>query len=288
MSSNKLEHSKTFQKFKSNLIRQIPRVPNNKETLEILKAKSPTDLLIVYLSWKLRLVEVRPRKVVGHQRIWNSPVYMRMKSNVDSLLNAVANGGDLNPHLSLKAHRYGFVHKDSLGSSSWEYKDFLLYVMGLHHFHLSPEIEGRGHTARTDEVLFAFVAPDLFEILGIFNHSVFEAKEGEFTEERKRIWSYYDRYQSARIPLGGTYIDGYGGLGITLAGTPTLMTLMAIEHIKLIERYDDCLETPQFLASLWPDGEVPTKTKIRWCYHHLSLGILDELSNTFIPLPHVK
>ena len=207
-----------------------------------------------------------------------------MKSDVDSLLAGVENGIDLVPHLSLKARKHGFVHKESMNSSNWGDKDFLLNVMGLHHFHLSTKIETQGHAARTNPVLFAFVGPDVFDILGIFNHSVFEAKDGEFTEERERIWSYYRRYQNARMPQGGAYIGGYGGFGITLAGTPTVVEGAAIEHTKLIERYDDCLETPEFLASLWPDGDVPTKTKIRWCYHHLVLGILDELSNTFIPL----
>lgn len=284
MTSNRLEHSKTFQEFKSNLIHQIPRVPNNKETLEILKAKSLTDLLIVYLSWKLRLVEARPRTVVGHQRIWNSRAYLRMKSDVDSLLLAVETGTDLGPHLSLKAHRHGFVHKDPPESSSWEHRDFLLNTMCLHHFHLNPKLERKGHTVRTNEVLFAFVAPDLFEILGIFNHSVFEAKDGEFTQERERIWSYYDQYRRARMPQGGAYIGGFGGFGITTAGTPTVVTLMAFNHVELIERFDNSLESPKFLASLWPDGDVPSKTRLRWCYRHLTLGLLDEQSRTFISL----
>lgn len=280
-----LEQSKSFRRFKADLIRQIPRVPNDRASREALEAKSPTDLLIVYLCWQLRLVEPRPRTVTGHHRIWQRPTYLRLSSNVQALLRVVEAGDDLNPYLSLKAHRHGFVLHGAQDSSSWEHKDFLLNVMGLHHFHLGTQLEQRGHMARTNEVLFAFVSPDTFEILGLFDHSVFEADEGMLTDERERIWSTYDDYQLRRTPRGGFYIGGYAGLGITTAGTPAVVTMEAIKHIDIIKRFDPCLQSSSFLKRLWTDGTIPSKPKLRWQYRHLTLGLVDATTGTFFTLP---
>ena len=279
-----LEQSKTFRSFKADLIRKIPRVPNNKESREALEAKSPTDLLIIYLCWQLRLVEPRPRSVKGQHRLWQRATYLCLRPNVQTLLRVVEAGGDLNGHLSLKAHRHGFVPDGAKDSSSWGHKDFLLNVMGLHHFHLGIQREQRGHMARTNKVLFAFTSPDTFEILGLFDHSVFEANEGTLTDERNRIWSTYESYQLRRIPRGGFYVGGYAGLGITAAGTPTVVTMAAIKHIKIIKHFDPCLQSPRFLKRLWNDGEVPSKPKLRWHYRHLTLGLFDATSGAFFPL----
>lgn len=280
-----LEQSKAFRRFKADLIRQIPRVPNDRASREALQAKSPTELLIVYLCWQLRLVAPRPRTVTGHHRIWQRPTYLRLSSNVQALLRVVEAGGDLNPYLSLKAHRHGFVLDGAQDSSSWEHKDFLLNVMGLHHFHLGTHREQRGHMARTNEVLFAFVSPDTFEILGLFDHSVFEADEGMLTDERERIWSTYEDYQLRRTTRGGFYIGGYAGLGITAAGTPTVVTMEALTHVDTIKRFDPCLHSARFLKRLWTDGDVPSKPKLRWHYRHLTLGLVDATSGAFFALP---
>ena len=287
MAATGLPQSKTFKRFKADLIAQIPRIPNDKTSLVALESKSPADLLIIYLCWRLRLIEIRPRAVRGKHRLWRRPRYLRMRSNVSAFLAAVEAGHDLNPYLSLRAHRHGFVLDGSQHSTDWEHKDFLLNVMGLHHFHLGAQLETRGHIARTNTVLFAFVDRDVLEILGLFEHAVFENDDDAFPRERRRIWSAYERFQRRRTPVGGFYLGGYGGMGITLAGTPTVVTLRAIDDIKLIEQLDPQLDSPDFLAKLWGAGQVPTRHRIRWHYHHLTLGLLDTVSKTFFPLaPH--
>ena len=53
---------------------------------------------------------------------------------------------------------------------TWEDKDFLLNVMGLHHFHLGLRQEKSGLMGRTVEVVFAHVSRDTVDILGLFDH----------------------------------------------------------------------------------------------------------------------
>ena len=59
-------------------------------------------------------------------------------------------------------------------TTTWKDKDFLLNVMGLHHFHLGLRKETSGLIARTNEVVLASVARDNLELMGLFDHSVFE------------------------------------------------------------------------------------------------------------------
>ena len=150
----------------------------------------------------------------------------------------------------------------SQDSTDWEHKDFLLNVMGLHHFHLGTQLETRGYMARTNTVLFGFVFRDYLEILGLFDHAVFENDE-HFPRERRRIWSAYERFRRRGVPPGSFDIGGYGSMGITSAGTPTVVTLRAIDHIKLIEQFDPLLDSPNFLAKLWGAGQVPSKHRVR-------------------------
>ena len=279
-----LIRSKTFKRFKADLIAQIPRVPNDKTSLVALESKSPTELLIIYLCWRLRFIEIRPRAIKGKHRLWYRLRYLGIRSNVNGLLSAAEMGRDLNPYLSLRAHRHGFVLDGSEDSVQWKHKDFLLNVMGLHHFHLGIRLEAKGHMARTDTVLFAFVDRDTFEILGLFNHGVFKNEDKVLPLERRKIWSTFERFQSRRTPPGSFYVGGYGGMGITLAGTPTAVTLRAIDHIRLIEEFDPQLDSPDFLAKLWGAGQVPARHRVCWHYKHLTLGLLDTVSNTFFAL----
>ena len=60
-----LSNSKRFQKFRNYLIRDIPRIPNDRASLSALQSKGNSELLRIYMCWKLRRVAIRPRRVTG-------------------------------------------------------------------------------------------------------------------------------------------------------------------------------------------------------------------------------
>ncbi|MCP6571029.1 hypothetical protein NL494_28055, partial [Klebsiella pneumoniae] len=63
-----------------------------------------------------------------------------------------------------------------------------------------------GHMARTNEVLFASVTRDEFEILGLFDHAAFEHEDdGSMTPEREKLWAAYQVREAAGLlglPVG--------------------------------------------------------------------------------------
>ena len=284
--TSSIENAKRVKALRRNLINCIPRSPNNKASLDAVESKTLTDLLRIYINWRLRYVACRPRKVTGLSTLDGDTRADGLEPNIKTFVRAVETGHDLTPYLSLKIHKQGYSpaspeKKSSTRADTWHDKDFLLNVMGLHHFHLSLAQEA-GHMARTNQLIFASVTRDTFEILGLFDHTAFDHDENDaMTDERERIWSTYLKREEAKAVPGQLMIDGYGGMGITTAGTPVFGTLAAQSHARKIREIEPELDDPVFLERLYGQGRVPEKPKVQWHYNHLDLGLLDESVGLF-------
>lgn len=284
-----LDHSRRFQTFRKELIRIIPRLPNDKASLKALQSKRYADLLIIYMCWRLRHIAIRPRTVVGRSVLDNDPRANTLRPNIEAFISMVETGSDLGPYISLKTHRQGYVLKadpEKTDSATWEDKDFLLNVMGFHHFHLGLHQEAKGFIARTKYVLFAFVSRDTFQILDLFDHSVFDdwTADEAMTSERRRLWSIYDDHQAANNFPGQFTVGGFGNLGITTAGTPTVITMAAIRQIRKAQETEPKLDDPDFVRTLFGEHTVPAELDLKWHYNHLDFGLLNESSNEFVTL----
>jgi hypothetical protein len=170
--------SKRIINFKKDLIKIIPRIPNDRQTLNKIEQLSLTEILIIYLNWITRLIPPRNRMVIIEPPLKLDAKWGILSSNIEYLFEKVKTSKDLIPHLSLKSYKEGycpFAKKEDGSCDRWADKDFLLNIMGYHHFHLGIEYEDAGHIKRTDDVLFAEVTKETFTAIGFFNHSVFES-----------------------------------------------------------------------------------------------------------------
>lgn len=284
------KESKRIQKFRNDLIKVIPRIPNDKNSLEALRSKHLRDLLRIYMCWRLRNVAVRSRTVTGLSAIEGDPRAEALKENIDAFIRKAEAGMDLGPHLSRKASRHGYImtwDPELTDASTWDDKDFLLNVMGLHHFHLGRDMEssGSGLMKRTDEVLFAFVTRDTLEILGLFDHSVFDwSVDDSMKPERERLWSIRSELLTGGAQPGAISLDGYGGLGITTAGTPTIITMKANWQAACILDNDPQLDDLEHVKTLFPEHAVPEKLNLEWHYNDMDFGLLNKPSGHFIEL----
>ena len=281
-----VEDPKRIKAFRRELVAAIPRFPNDKASLQALEAKSFTDLLITYIGWRLRYVAARPRRVTGIANLEADPRATGLKPNIDGFLKAVEAGADLTPYLSLQPHSRGYTPAADPNKTpkpdSWADKDFLLNVMGLHHFHLGLTKETAGHMARTNEVLFASVTRDEFEILGLFDHAAFEHEDdGSMTPEREKLWAAYQVREAAGLLPGQLSVGGFGGFGITLSSQPVAVVRTAQRHVQIMREVDPKLDDSAFLRTLYPEGQVPAKPKLKWHYCHLDFGVLDDGAGFF-------
>ena len=281
-----LRNSKRFQKFRNRLIREIPRIPNDRASLAALESKGNSELLRIYMCWKLRQVAIRPRRVTGQSALKADCRATSLQPNIEAFIRAVEVGADLNRYLSTKAHRHGYVlasDPEIADCRTWEDKDFLLNVLGRHHFHLGLHRDASGMMARTDEVLFGSASRDTIRILGLFDHSVFDwSVDDAMTPERERLWSFHDDCRAEGARSDAVMLDGFGGLGITTAGTPAVMTINAMRQMTLIRQIDQKLDDSKYVKTLFAEHPMPKKLRLEWHYNHLDFGLLNVPSGHFI------
>jgi len=279
---------KRIRKFRLEIAKQIPEFPNNQDTLALLEEKSLGSLLIDYANWVFRYVPPRPRTVYIEPTITADHRWSLLSVETKAFLEKVRLGADLTPYLSLKVHRQGFTPMAaSVGSDvdRWADKDFLLTVMGFHHFHLNPVIEARGHAKRTDDVLFAQVTRDKFSAIGFFDHSVFKpTKEvgGEMQAERKRLWKVFDE----RVTVGMAPGIVYTSSPIATSGHSLHHIRLAMDYARVVAEIDPKLDDPSFRSELFPsiDPALARALKPSWRMNYLDLGLFDKKSNIFFIL----
>lgn len=277
--------SKRVKQFRLAIAKDIPKFPNDRETLAVLEAKSLGSLLVDYANWAYRLIPPRPRKVTIEPTLTCDPRWKGLSADTKALLEQVSRGDDLGPYLSLRTFRNGFTPASSATApftDKWEDKDFLLITMGYHHLHLSQLIEAAGHAKRTDDVLFAHVTRDTFNAIGFFDHSVFEPTDSisqPMTAERERLCGIYDRRSSMGRKPGEVYVSN----PIATSGHSLHHIGLASEFARIIYSIDlrlDNLSSRSEIFSMLPHETVKAM-KLKWHLHYLNLGLLDRTTSTF-------
>jgi len=280
-----MDESKRIKNLRDEVIKAIPKFPNNRETKEKLEGMPLATLLIHYLNWMIRYVSVKPRKTIIEPTVTADPRWRSLREPVSALLDKVRSGENLTPYLSIQPHSKGYSPETSRKGPDvdrWADKDFLLNVMGFHHFHLGEKVEAAGHVERTDDVLFARVSREDFTAIGIFNHSVFEPTGDEMSDERKRLWHIFDDHTSRGVPPGSVVIPS----PIATSGHPIHVVSTAQEYSRIIYELDPRLDDPGFVNELYGKGNVnaPAKIKLEWALNFSDLGIHESRSNHFFVL----
>lgn len=281
---------KRIKKFRLEIAKTIPKFPNNHQTLNILEAKSLGSLLIDYINWAYRFIPPRPRNVTIEPTLTTDARWKNLASDTKALLEKARQGENLNAHLSLRAHRDGYTPATSIASpktDKWEDKDFLLNVMGYHHLHLSHVIDPKGHSVRTDVVLFAQITRTEFKAIAFFDHSVFEQISNPttpMTQERSRLWNIYDKRNSLGREPGKVYISN----PIATSGHSLRQTQLAGNYSELIysidEKLDDLVTRSEFFNVL--PYETIKAMKLNWHIKFLDLGLIDKITSNFYILKH--
>lgn len=283
-----MEESKTIKRLKRKLIKDLPSFPNNKETKEALESKKLTDLLIDYLSWKARLITPRKRKIIINNEVDitdNTITSILNSKNYINLKNKIESGDDLNPYLSLKAHDKGYSPEAKEKGNSWVDKDFILNVMNLYHFHLLPYEKDKQESTRTDELIFAKVDKTTFEIIGIFDHSIFKSEENTdaLNLEREKLFKTWDNIIMKNIPDGSIIVP----TSLITSGHTEKVVSTSMEYSKIIKEYDKKFNDIAFLNILYENKDIPNNPKLNWHFNGTDLGIIDKDNNFFI-LRHGK
>lgn len=201
-----------------------------------------TTVLIQYLTFKARMVRVRPRTVVIWPEVAASPHYAVHKVDVERLKAEFEAGTDMNAALSSLVRRNvyagdlptktaGMTNEDWV-KKAWRGKDRVRVLYDVHHLHLGAR-QADGSVARSGPLLFVGIAPDQAFFLALGDHDSFD--DGTIS---KMMWDALEAGPTAAG--GGAYLPPGGG--VTLGGTKAPDTLEAIRIVKVLEEIDRQLD----------------------------------------------
>lgn len=151
----------------------LPRAPNTRASLEVLRAMPTRVLILSFVTWRMRLIPAKPRFV----RFWSGGVTRAeaeaAKPWLQPFLERVAAGKDLTPHLSDLVKKKGVVLPGANPADRRKDIDIVLTREGLHHFHVG--VAGPGNPkGRSGHLVFAEVLEKEFRVVAIVDHRVFE------------------------------------------------------------------------------------------------------------------
>jgi hypothetical protein len=266
-------------KFREQLVKAIPRVPNNMDSLQHMRQKQLPELVIDYVNWRSRYVGIRPRTVKIEPLAKTDPRWRSNLATINLFLAKVQRGDDLIPHLSNKPHTRGYAvvarRQDASSKDKWSDKDLILNATGYHHFHLGPTIGPAGDVVRTDNLIFAHVGRGDFTVVAIFDHCVFRFG----SPERERLVALHNAIVTRGMAPGSVAI----GASIATSGHTTHTLLYAQRCLRLIGDLEPKLDDREFVRSLYkPREHAPANPRPEWRFCHLDLAIYDRAKPAFL------
>ncbi len=273
-----LAYSSRVNAFRRHLINNLPRIPDNKESLTLMRAMPTGRLILAYINWKMRLIPQKQRVV----KFWSggiSPLQVKQtKELLRPLLEKVLAGEDLTPHLSTQVNKAGIVLNGANPSSKKADIDIILTRHGLHHFHVaSPST--KNPKGRSGSLVFAEVLENEFRVVAISNHGAF--KSG--TEEQIRFLEICNSYIAKDIPAG----QGFLANPVMSSGHSLTATRFSDACTNAMEQLDPMLDDPIYVEKLYNDNHVHRnsaiikKPSLAWSFQDLRFGIFDKSTQVF-------
>jgi hypothetical protein len=269
-----------IQAFRNDIIEGLPRVPNNRASLEAVRAMPTRQLILAFLTWQMRLIPAKPRAVT----FWSAGVtrlqYQAAQVKLRPLLEKVATGKDLTPHLSRDVDTKGIILSGASASQARKDIDMVLTRHGLHHFHVG--VAGPGNPkGRSGTLVFAEVLDKEFRIVAISNHDAL--KPGK---EHQRFFQICRSYMAKDVPPGQAFMPN----PVMASGHSMLVTLFAVKCEDEMSRLDPLLDDPEFIDKLYHgqtilrDGQPiakPENPAMAWHFDDLKFGILERRTKVF-------
>ena len=155
--------------------RSIPIRSHEQQTRCALNNLDAHGLLIVYHNWISRLIKPQPRRVHKSKAFQQNPIVATRASDFALILNDIENGNDVRKYLSRGVEIAAEVPGNDFGQR--RDLDLMLNDWGIHHLHISTQIEADGYVKRDEPLLFAIFRPDDAYLIDVMGH-------GDWTRDR--------------------------------------------------------------------------------------------------------
>lgn len=281
-----LNYPPRVRALRNEMIRTIPKVPNTKATVEHMNTFGTHHLILIYLTWKMRLVSPMPRKVL----IWSGGVdpryYATIQSLIQPLVGKVERGEDLTHHLSDLVNTLGFAMPEVPIEKRRHDKDGVLTKMGLHHFHVGA-MTSTNPRGRSGRLVFADVTDKEFKIIAISNHDAFKIGSAEWAQ----LFAISNRYIQSQLPPDTAYL-AYPTMS---SGHPMELVSYADSCDDMMMKLDPSLEDRAFVDKIYSENDAidgqdlkrPSNPTFKWHFENLDFGVLETKTRVFFRADHL-
>ena len=253
---------------REDLIKEIPKRPNTKESCQAVRRKETVSIFVIYFTWKARCVTIRRRKIQWWQPGLDELRPMEVMRDLERFIEKVERGEDLNSHLSEMVRSNGFVmgppNDGNVSNVREDDKDMILTKLGFHHFHVGIPDAGNPK-GRSKYVVFARVTDDHFTVVSLCDHEAFDRKTPEF----EKFYAVCKAYIEQNMSPGILYMTN----PVTVTGHSSGLTDHAIYCLHTIMKIDDKIDDAAFVRKLFERRNLrpPKKLKLKWHFEHLDL-----------------
>jgi hypothetical protein len=272
------------QAFRDDIIKKLPRAPNDRGSLRSLEAMPTHQLILAFITWRMRLIPAKPRMV----RFWSGGITPQQaqiaRSKLEPLLRSAAAGKDLTPYLSDRVSRIGIDLSEHSPRAKRREIDMVLTRQGLHHFHVGAQ--GKTNPkGRSGTLVFAEVLEQEFRVVALSDHRAFMPG----SPEQLRFFEICHSYMAKDIPPS----QGFMMNPVMASGHSMIVTLFADRCDDEIRRLDPLLDDSEFIDKLYSDQPIvragqpvlrPAEPMLAWHFEDLQFGILDKQSKVFFCL----
>lgn len=257
------------------MISALPSAPNDKASRAPLEAMPMRRLITAFLTWRMRLIPAKPRKV----SLWSGGVtpsqFRAAEPRLKPLLEKIEVGEDLTPHLS-RLVKKGVILPGANPADRGKDIDAVLTRQGLHHFHVGVASPS-SPKGRSGALVFAEVLEKEFRIVAISDHGAF----ADGSAEQLRFFAICRAYIAKDVPPGQAFMAN----PVEPSGHSMIVKLFAKTCEDRIERLDPLLDDPTFIDKLYTDQPTrPTKVSLGWHFEDLRFGILEKRTEVFFCL----
>ena len=124
------------------------------------------------MNWRSRLIAPAPRGVLRSTAFDVNPLFKQRVRGISEIISDIEQGRELTRYLS-RTVRVGFAlprdpRQKHLGRR--QDLDLLLNDWGIHHLHVSTQVESDGFVRRDGPIIFAIFKPNLAYLIDIMKH----------------------------------------------------------------------------------------------------------------------
>lgn len=244
------------------LLAEMPPDPSGE-----LAVMDVANLLITYSTWIGRLIPSVPRTVHQSREMLASVNATERAGDLEVLLGKIRDGNDLRPHLSKRVATAYVPEALAAGKGHHQRadRDVLLAAWGLHHLHLSSDMESNGKwvTRGNDLLIVAFGTSSAY-LIGIYPHGSWALKglmqivvdnwpdagivlksmsglrlAGPEPTDDERL-KLHNAGVTVMLEINGVV---YAPIGQTIAGTPMMVTRAVNEFMWTLRGLRETLPT---------------------------------------------